>query len=44
MSGISIIGLGNMVSALADRALVSGNAVEISGSCQWRGHWRTSAC
>ncbi|WP_329060618.1 NADPH-dependent F420 reductase [Streptomyces sp. NBC_01429] len=31
MSGISIIGLGNMASALADRALAGGNAVEIIG-------------
>jgi 8-hydroxy-5-deazaflavin:NADPH oxidoreductase len=31
MSSISIIGLGNMASALADRALASGNAVEIIG-------------
>jgi predicted dinucleotide-binding enzyme len=29
MSSISIIGLGNMASALADRALAGGNAVEI---------------
>ena len=31
MSSISIIGLGTMASALADRALASGNAVEIIG-------------
>jgi predicted dinucleotide-binding enzyme len=31
MSNISIIGLGNMASTLADRALASGNAVEIIG-------------
>jgi 8-hydroxy-5-deazaflavin:NADPH oxidoreductase len=31
MSSISIIGLGNMASALADRALAAGNAVEIIG-------------
>ena len=31
MTSISIIGLGNMASALADRALASGNAVEIIG-------------
>jgi len=31
MSGISIIGLGNMASTLADRALAGGNAVEIIG-------------
>ena len=31
MSSISIIGLGNMASALADRALAGGNAVEIVG-------------
>jgi predicted dinucleotide-binding enzyme len=31
MSSISIIGLGNMASTLADRALVGGNAVEIIG-------------
>jgi 8-hydroxy-5-deazaflavin:NADPH oxidoreductase len=31
MSSISIIGLGNMASALADRALAGGNAVEIIG-------------
>jgi predicted dinucleotide-binding enzyme len=31
MSIISIIGLGNMASALADRALAGGNAVEIIG-------------
>lgn len=31
MSSISIIGLGNMVGALADRALAGGNAVEIIG-------------
>jgi 8-hydroxy-5-deazaflavin:NADPH oxidoreductase len=31
MSGISIIGLGNMASALADRSLAGGNAVEIIG-------------
>ncbi|MBM9503219.1 NADPH-dependent F420 reductase [Actinacidiphila acididurans] len=31
MSGISIIGLGNMARALADRALAGGNAVEIIG-------------
>ncbi|MFD4035390.1 NADPH-dependent F420 reductase [Streptomyces sp. NPDC058637] len=31
MSGISIIGLGNMAGALADRALAGGNAVEIIG-------------
>jgi predicted dinucleotide-binding enzyme len=31
MSSISIIGLGNMARALADRALASGNAVEIIG-------------
>ena len=31
MSSISIIGLGNMASALAERALASGNAVEIIG-------------
>jgi predicted dinucleotide-binding enzyme len=34
MSGISIIGLGNMASALADRALAGGNAVEIIGRDQ----------
>jgi 8-hydroxy-5-deazaflavin:NADPH oxidoreductase len=34
MSSISIIGLGNMASALADRALASGNAVEILGRDQ----------
>ena len=31
MSSISIIGLGNMASALADRSLAGGNAVEIIG-------------
>jgi 8-hydroxy-5-deazaflavin:NADPH oxidoreductase len=31
MSSISIIGLGNMASVLADRALAGGNAVEIIG-------------
>jgi hypothetical protein len=31
MSSISIIGLGNMASALAGRALAGGNAVEITG-------------
>jgi predicted dinucleotide-binding enzyme len=31
MSSISIIGLGNMASALADRTLAGGNAVEIIG-------------
>jgi predicted dinucleotide-binding enzyme len=31
MSSISIIGLGNMASALAERALAGGNAVEIIG-------------
>ena len=31
MSSISIIGLGNMASALAGRALAGGNAVEIIG-------------
>ncbi len=31
MSSISIIGVGNMASALADRALAGGNAVEIIG-------------
>jgi len=31
MSSISIIGLGNMASTLADRALASGNTVEIIG-------------
>src|ERR1700733_8757572 len=31
MSSISIIGLGNMASALADRALAGGNSVEIIG-------------
>ncbi|MEV6506699.1 NAD(P)-binding domain-containing protein [Streptomyces sp. NPDC051642] len=31
MSGISIIGLGNMAAALAGRALAGGNAVEIIG-------------
>jgi predicted dinucleotide-binding enzyme len=31
MSNISIIGLGNMASALAERALAGGNAVEIIG-------------
>ena len=31
MSSISIIGLGNMASALADRALAGGDAVEITG-------------
>jgi len=31
MSDISIVGLGNMASALADRALAGGNAVEIIG-------------
>ncbi len=31
MSSVSIIGLGNMASALADRALAGGNAVEIIG-------------
>ena len=31
MSSISIVGLGNMASALADRALAAGNAVEIIG-------------
>ncbi|MEU9900132.1 NADPH-dependent F420 reductase [Streptomyces phaeochromogenes] len=31
MSSISIIGLGNMAGALADRALAGGNAVEIIG-------------
>jgi 8-hydroxy-5-deazaflavin:NADPH oxidoreductase len=31
MSSISIIGLGNMASTLADRALAGGNAVEIIG-------------
>jgi predicted dinucleotide-binding enzyme len=31
MTSISIIGLGNMASTLADRALASGNAVEIIG-------------
>jgi 3-hydroxyisobutyrate dehydrogenase-like beta-hydroxyacid dehydrogenase len=31
MSSISIIGLGNMASALADKALASGNTVELIG-------------
>jgi len=31
MSNVSIVGLGNMASALADRALAGGNAVEIIG-------------
>src|SRR4051794_22912164 len=31
MSSISVIGLGNMASALAERALAGGNAVEIIG-------------
>lgn len=31
MSSISIIGLGNMAGALADRAFAGGNAVEIIG-------------
>jgi predicted dinucleotide-binding enzyme len=31
MSSISIIGLGNIAKALADRALAGGNAVEIIG-------------
>ena len=31
MSRISIIGLGNMASALAERALAGGNSVEIIG-------------
>src|SRR5258705_1655132 len=31
MSSVSIVGLGNMASALADRALAGGNAVEIIG-------------
>jgi hypothetical protein len=31
MTSISVIGLGNMASALADRALAGGNAVEIIG-------------
>jgi predicted dinucleotide-binding enzyme len=31
MSNISMVGLGNMASALADRALAGGNAVEIIG-------------
>jgi 8-hydroxy-5-deazaflavin:NADPH oxidoreductase len=34
MSSISIIGLGNMASALADRALAGGNTVEIIGRDQ----------
>ncbi|WP_246292269.1 NAD(P)-binding domain-containing protein [Lentzea indica] len=34
MSSISVIGLGNMASALADRALAGGNAVEIIGRDQ----------
>jgi 3-hydroxyisobutyrate dehydrogenase-like beta-hydroxyacid dehydrogenase len=34
MSSISIIGLGNMASALADRSLAGGNAVEIIGRDQ----------
>jgi predicted dinucleotide-binding enzyme len=34
VSSISIIGLGNMASALADRALAGGNAVEIIGRDQ----------
>lgn len=34
MSSISIIGLGNMASALADRALAGGHAVEIIGRDQ----------
>ena len=34
MSSISIVGLGNMASALADRALAGGNAVEIIGRDQ----------
>lgn len=34
MSSISIIGLGNMARALADRALAGGNAVEIIGRDQ----------
>ena len=34
MSSISIIGLGNMAGALADRALADGNAVEIIGRDQ----------
>ncbi|WP_246122587.1 NAD(P)-binding domain-containing protein [Pseudonocardia cypriaca] len=34
MSSISIIGLGNMAGALADRALAGGNAVEIIGRDQ----------
>jgi hypothetical protein len=36
MSSISIIGLGNMASALADRALTGGNTVEIIGRDQAR--------
>ncbi|WP_369229553.1 NAD(P)-binding domain-containing protein [Streptomyces sp. R21] len=31
MSSISIIGLGNLAGALADRALAGGNAVEVIG-------------
>jgi 8-hydroxy-5-deazaflavin:NADPH oxidoreductase len=31
MSSISIIGLGNMARALADRAVAGGNAVEVIG-------------
>jgi predicted dinucleotide-binding enzyme len=34
MNSISVIGLGNMASALADRALAGGNAVEIIGRDQ----------
>ena len=34
MSSISIIGLGNMAGALADRALAGGNAVDIIGRDQ----------
>lgn len=34
MSSISVIGLGNMASALAERAVVSGHAVEVIGRDQ----------
>jgi 3-hydroxyisobutyrate dehydrogenase-like beta-hydroxyacid dehydrogenase len=40
MSSISIIGLGNMASALAGRALAGGNAVEIIGRGPAKASWR----
>ncbi|WIX98145.1 NAD(P)-binding domain-containing protein [Amycolatopsis mongoliensis] len=43
MSSISIIGLGNMAGALAERALAGGNAVEIIGRDQAKAEERAAA-